>query len=356
MSPDLSENQSSNHLKAKVALAGIATLILLIGGGTTALVLKHKNPKTAVTREEAQVQTKKAVPPVQSQPSSKPTNSPNKVPASTAPVSPTNCYQVAGASTRSTTDLPDDNSGYQIHLLYILPSDGVDHMYDINGSIAKSVSAWQNWLCNQTGGKTLRLDMRNGVLDVTFIRLNASDNTIKTGSELPWSTDPNNNPYVREDIERRIIALGFTDPHKLYAAYYDGTSNHSCGGGAWPPTIASHFAAEYMHGGDPAYPNCETNHLATNIASPGYFDFDILHEIMHTLGFVATCAPHHNWGGHVGDNARDLMQAGQDWGISQGLLLDPGRDDYYATGNSSCLDLANSAFLTNGGSQLPPKW
>jgi len=36
----------------------------------------------------------------------------------------------------------------------------------------------------------------------------------------------------------------------------------------------------------------------------------MLHEILHTLGVVATCAPNHTLSGHVSDDPRDLMYAG----------------------------------------------
>ncbi|MDQ6745559.1 MAG: hypothetical protein M3Z27_06060 [Actinomycetota bacterium] len=72
----------------------------------------------------------------------------------------------------------------------------------------------------------------------------------------------------------------------------------------------------------------------------------MLHEILHTLGFVPTCAPHFTRNGHVSDRATDLMYAGPlPW---QPSVLDVGHDDYYATGRTDCLDLAASPFLTPG--------
>ena len=91
---------------------------------------------------------------------------------------------------------------------------------------------------------------------------------------------------------------------------------------------------------------------------PGYIDIGMLHKIMHTIGFAATCAPHKTPDGHVSDSHADLMYRGPapwDWEHAQ---LDVGRDDYYKANISGCLDLAMSAFLepATPGAVPPPGW
>ncbi len=257
---------------------------------------------------------------------------------------------------RSAIDQTDDQSGYQVHIVYVLPSDGTDHAYDTNGAIATSVSSWEDWLCTQTGGQGMKVDTHNGALDVTFVRLNQTDKTVKEGSDLPWSTSASSNPYVRDDLEKHLRELGFIDPHKLYAVYYDGHSNTSCGGGAWPPNLKGHVAAEYMQGGNPVAAPCESNFLASSATNPGYLDFDMLHETMHTLGFVPTCSPHQTLRGHVSDSPSDLMYAGAESWKYPGLVLDVGHDDYFKASIPNCLDLSKSIFMTGGGTELPPGW
>src|SRR5690349_282422 len=56
------------------------------------------------------------------------------------------------ASARSTADRADDFAGYQIHVMYVLPSDGTDYKLDTNGAIASSVAATQKWFVAQTQG------------------------------------------------------------------------------------------------------------------------------------------------------------------------------------------------------------
>jgi hypothetical protein len=68
---------------------------------------------------------------------------------------------------------------------------------------------------------------------------------------------------------------------------------------------------------------------------------------MHTLGFVATCAPNHTRAGHVTTPTNDLMYAGDDPWDLRVVVLDEDRDDYFAHNNSGCLDLADSTFLAD---------
>jgi hypothetical protein len=76
----------------------------------------------------------------------------------------------------------------------------------------------------------------------------------------------------------------------------------------------------------------------------------MLHELVHTLGFVAACAPHHTLAGHVSDDPQDLMYAGPlAW---QPSMLDVGRDDYFGHG-AYCDDLATSDFLEQLGATPP---
>jgi hypothetical protein len=76
----------------------------------------------------------------------------------------------------------------------------------------------------------------------------------------------------------------------------------------------------------------------------------LAHEMTHAFGAVPRCAPHSDGTGHVNDDRRDLLYQGpegtnwdRDW---KHLTLDPDHDDYYATGQTNCTDIARSAFWT----------
>jgi hypothetical protein len=236
---------------------------------------------------------------------------------------------------RATADRPDEVRGPQLHVVYAVPSDGADRALDTSGAIESSVAAFQRWLAAETGGATLRQDTFEGSLDVTFVRLTRTDAEIAARGA-----------FVRDELEQLLRATGQIAPNKLYAVYYDGSSTFSCGGGAWPPALNGVVGAMYLHGHPPGAPGCDTNQLAAPGALPGYLDYAMLHELLHTLGAVPTCAPHHHLAGHVSDRPDDIMWAGSGaWQIPG--HLDPGHDDYYGHGRTDCFDLARSEFLTS---------
>ena len=242
-------------------------------------------------------------------------------PAAAAPITP-----------RATSDRADDHGGPQVRVLYVLPSDAVDERLDTSGALALSVGAWNTWLAAQTDGRRLRLDTFAGALDVGFHRLGRTDADLRSRGA-----------FVRDEIERELGAAGLLATSKLYAVYYGGGSTWACGGGAWPPTLPGQVAAMYLKGTPPGAAPCASNPLASREDTPGYMEFAMLHELLHTLGAVATCAPNHVLSGHSGDDPRDLMYAGPlAWRPS---LLDVGRDDYYGHGRAGCFDLALSSFL-----------
>ena len=241
---------------------------------------------------------------------------------------------------RVTTDRPDDISGSQIHIIYAIPSDGTDRALDTNGTLVASVNAWNGWLASQTTGLGgLRLDTSGGSLDITFFQ------DPHTNAEISAR-----GAFVRDQLESDLHAAGFNEPGKIYAVYYDGTSTYACGGGAWPPTVPGNVAAMYLHGLPDSPVPCDKNQFAPG-GNPGYLDYAMLHEIMHTMGFVPACAPHAFAAGHVSDSPTDLMYAGtQPWNPS---VLDVGHDDYFKGGITGCLDLANSPYLAGNAPTTP---
>ena len=76
---------------------------------------------------------------------------------------------------RSTVDRADDFVGLQVHVIYAVPSDGIDRAFDTSGGIESSTASYQTWLAGQTGGRALRFDTYQGSLDITFQRLPRPD-------------------------------------------------------------------------------------------------------------------------------------------------------------------------------------
>jgi PASTA domain/Divergent InlB B-repeat domain len=236
----------------------------------------------------------------------------------------------AAALPRSTADRPDDFHGLQVHLLYALPSDGVDRSFDTDGSIENSVAAFQRWLFVQSG-RRLRVDTHQGGLDISFIRLQQTDAAIAAQGSL-----------ALEALAPQVNAV-FNAPGKLYAVYYDGSNPVVCGNAKWPPNWPGNVAAFYLRG---LGGGCFSQGFPPPGGDPNYPTFALFHDVMHPMGIVGTCAPNH-YGtnpGHVSDSNIDLMYAGpQPWYPS---VLDIGRDDYFRHSPSACLDLQTVGFLT----------
>jgi len=246
---------------------------------------------------------------------------------------------------RSLVDQPDVQNAYQFHVIYAIPADGDDQRVDVDGKIADLI-AWANdWFRERTryrlfqDGQVLRFDETpDGELDITFVRLS---NTATYYSRK--------GVYIRDELEAELYDLGFRAPNKIYAVIFGGRMNGKCigGGGAWPPALPGNVAAIYI--GDAGCPYVKRlNREYSRIA--------MIHEIVHTLGFVADCAVGHTRRGHT-TVLPDLMWAGDgrwDWSA-----VDDGGSMYYAHDDADCpLDLAASAFLEPAAApvQLPPGW
>lgn len=256
---------------------------------------------------------------------------------------------------RSGEDRPDDSGLDQIRVLYVTPSDGADAARDTSGQLCNSARAWATWFHEQSG-LYLRLDTQDGLLDIGFVRLEASDEEM-TGSDPGNTSVATGTAFVRNRIELALEQRGMIAGNKLYAVYYEGSSVYACGGGAYPPLIVDRVGAMYL-GGQPAgqeMPCGDVRPWGQDSLVPNYIDYGMLHEVVHTAGFVPQAAPHQQSTGHVYDPAaaepqRDLMYTPRDgsadppWGIDSGLLLDLNSDDYYGAGGDP--DLATSTLLS----------
>jgi hypothetical protein len=225
----------------------------------------------------------------------------------------------ATALDRSLQDRPDEQLGPQLHVVYATPADGPDRAWDTNGFVASSVAIWNGFFRQHADGAALRIDTFNGEVDVSFLRLGRTDQQVVAAEAYPA-------------IAGELAARGFDDRSKVYAVYYEGRSGGPCGQGT--PSVAILYVLE-CGGPDSVALRPDAWHLA------------MLHEVLHALGAVPSCAPHFS-GFHVWEDNRDILYSGgqdgpKDWA---NLTIDPGRDDYFGHSIPGCLDLADSDLLT----------
>jgi hypothetical protein len=263
--------------------------------------------------------------------------------ASTAPFVPW-----CGAAP-ATTDRPDAVAGRQVHVIYALPSDGVDRWADVGPGITTDLAAVVVWWQHQDYTRAPRFDLAAfscfpsvGALDISQVRL------------------PQDSAYFYDDATRfyrlrdALAAVGFDDGDKKYLVYYDTSSplpEGTCGTGAVNP----------LEGGTSGYaevflaPNLESNPTSSGcgqIWSPslrgGYSAITAAHELIHTFGAVPAGAPHTcpDSPGHVCDSDLDIMRPG---GLTYWLdntALDFNHDDYYAH-SGSWWDVQDSSWLSH---------
>lgn len=251
-------------------------------------------------------------------------------------------------ATRAYTDQPDDVTGFQVHALYVIPSDLTDAQHDLNQSISRSLNAANGWFAQQANGQQIRLDTYQGRPDVTFVRLNLTDAQIHDSADQMAT------------IAQALAGQGFNAPEKLYAVYYAGRAISSCGAAYRPQAGATganqHYAVEFLSGSSTGGHDCSLDRFTQQINQMGMQEYGMLHELIHGMGFGNSCSPHATAdGAHVSDSPTDLMYAGDQPWTPQ--VLDFGRDDYYSTGSTTCPDLANSVFLTKvSNPQVPAGW
>ena len=257
-----------------------------------------------------------------------PSTNPAPAPAPASPPAPT-------PRGGSTVDQPDDIAGNQVHVIYVLPSDGADQSFDIDGTLSGSMQLAQNWFAGQTNGRRVRYDTYRGALDITFVRLSRSDAQFLSFGMA-----------IREALAADLAAVGFTNQQKIYAVFYGGGSPRSgvqipCGQGAYP--VAAIYLACLLDRSD--IQSLIPVHGLAKILGLG-----MIHEVFHNLGAVPSCAPHYA-ASHSGDDPRDIMVASLSGQLGMYRtgdfvpLLDAGRDDYYEHRNRGCLDMASSTFL-----------
>ncbi|MBC7841475.1 MAG: hypothetical protein H7099_04155 [Gemmatimonadaceae bacterium] len=234
---------------------------------------------------------------------------------------------------RTTTNRTDVTTSARFHLFYALPSDGVDRGLDTNGVIHRTISSGQRWLAGQTGNRSIRFDVSDDALDITFIRLPRTD-----------AAYYGYNGAILDSIAKDLRTAGWNQANLLLLAYYDGRHIDRCGSAAVPPTIyPGNTGAIYLKGAPTSPVPCATTPFAAApTTAPAYQEFLALHEMFHLLGLVSTPAPNHALAGHVGNDPTDLMYAGtQVWRPS---TVDVTKTNYY---NAAGLPAGVTNFTTS---------
>ncbi len=258
---------------------------------------------------------------------------------------------------RSFKDKLDLYAGNQFHPIYLLPCERDDREYDINNKIESSLVAINYWLKEQTLNQKIKFDRNiDGEIDITFLRVNK---TMDWFGDLHNKDKTKNITEVSNKIEKLIndnsnLFNNFSS--KKFIIFFEGWEKRKyidydiCGKSRFDGNIAIYYTysrfKKYI-GDDLILSNNERIFSCTNkdhlndINDKTFGDAEatILHEMIHSLGYPASCAKN-NKSFHISDNKNDIMHKN-----SGKIYLDYKNDDYYNHKQKNCPDLKNSKFL-----------
>jgi hypothetical protein len=248
----------------------------------------------------------------------------------TAPAQASTPQPWCGGPSAATDRLPDATQAFAVHVAYVRPPGEPDHFTEWAPRIVGDVAAIDAWWRGEDAARTLRFDLfpapgcatAFGALDITSV-------------ELPQEVGGISSAF---QTLRLLLAseIGFREPEKAYLVYFDGSTDQIgdervCGQGVAGRSGLPGLAVIYLDSCGAA--NGEA--LRPVVA---------VHELTHVLGAVGREAPNACDDGHVCDVENDLMTATLAGEELETLVLDGGRDDYYAHAGS-WTDVQDSFFL-----------
>ena len=205
-------------------------------------------------------------------------------------------------------------SSRSIQILHVVPNGITPRFGDMNVRIPATVDAVQGFLQDDVG-RTLRFDP-----GVTVV-------PVQNGSA--------------ESMRDQLLQAGYNDGNKVYLVFAEsaGANIGRCG-----VTLAQ--AADEPRFSFLLMPACD---IYPAPAAQAQWPFDatylVLHELIHALDAVQSCAPNEGLGGHVLDSGFDVIFLGarspEQWA---NLTIDVNNDDYYGHSIDGCIDIEDSPY------------
>ena len=240
--------------------------------------------------------------------------------------------QWCGTGVAAADRVPDSLGGRQVHVVYAVPSDGPERFVAAANQIATDLATIDAWWRREDPTRTIRFDTFPfagcsglGQLDLSFVRL------------------PQPTAYYAPFQGRfgRLVAdlqATYDQSGKKYLVYLDAAVDGAgvCGqSSVGQPLFGPSFAFVFLQ-----VPRCGT------LGGGAYTASTAAHELVHAFGGVPLSAPHRCAdSAHTCDNGSDLMHpSGTEDNPIEAILLDVGRDDYYAH-SGNWLDIQDSPFL-----------
>lgn len=186
---------------------------------------------------------------------------------------------------RVTADLPDSTSGFQVKAIYVVPSDGTDNSYDINGYLAGVLDEGNRYLGSQIG-LTVPIDRSTAGYDIQYLKSKFSTEYLRTHASA--SSKSLTDSYLLLNEIKAMENPG--DSRKDYIFFIDvpGFDNAYCGM-ADKPGIAAVVALQ----------NISASNLCSGKSTAFSYNSVVktwVHELFHNFGVS-----------HTPDDPCDLM-------------------------------------------------
>ncbi|HEX9800218.1 MAG TPA: hypothetical protein VGC00_08630 [Thermoanaerobaculia bacterium] len=253
---------------------------------------------------------------------------------------------------RATADRLDDGGLSSLHVIYMVPADGVDEELDLDGTLDAAVESMNAWFVRETPGRQMRLDTwsfgNSSSLDITFVRGE------KTQAEYAAHADG-----VFVAITDELELRGWNDDPglKRYVVYYGGPAESAniCGT-AYYNTLGTDYAQWSVVFLDAAT-GCGAREFGTPETGAGRSEAIAVQEMLHNEALARPQSPHHCWAfqGHLCTAAAgavlenldpesfDVMFPFVTYSLEE-KVLDIDHDDYYEH-PAPWNDLAESPFF-----------
>jgi hypothetical protein len=267
---------------------------------------------------------------------------------------------------QNSLDNLDSTGGSKFHVLYVQGSDSSTNPADqatAIGQIRNEVATLDGWFAQPAqAGRHLNLDQAAGQIEITTVRYDQ----FTKARLVNWDSE------AGFPILRQLSDDGFGNgQNRRWLVYFDGDRAALLPGEVGDPGRSHvcgirYFQFTTVFMGNACHDVDGSVSLA-NFASQSNAGLVALHEMLHGLGAVPSCAPHYTsfGGGHVGGTNGSFDDSS--FGVNNnperfdlmfpyaGYLpkqLDIGRDDYFGHSNPACLDIADSPFIAGSPSQV----
>ncbi len=231
--------------------------------------------------------------------------------------------QASPANPRTTIDQPDDFSGYQVHVVYVVPKDVADENLDTNGAVTDFLNGAQSFLDKQVG-KHLLIDTYQDKYDITFLK---SQYTVAQLSKKSVSGSSDSSVGEAGNLlinEYAATQVPSTNPKSYFFYLNVSLGNSFCG---YATQGKSNWGIGFSD------PNCGTQPFSAPTGQLGvnYLSSTFVHELFHSFSVPHVCT----------DNT-DLM-LGSDCSNRERaqapITIDQSRTNYFG-GSKASLDIS----------------